>query len=232
MPKTPEQLSAGKTAHALIVTTFTLLADPTSGVGRLVSVAEFRLLADNMRRPKTCETRPMALNLRTVACTAARLGVVLGLTTSLFLSSTRPASAQQASNENSQQIRRRATIPDLPSDAPADHPLRPVIALALDSYQRIRTVQDYTCVLVRRERIQGRLRRHEFAFAKVRQRQTDGQDIVVPFSVYLMFLKPEMFAGREVLYVENQNDGKLLARRGGTRFAFVTTIVEPDDELI
>ena len=38
-------------------------------------------------------------------------------------------------------------------------------------------------------------------------------------------------AGREVLYVEGKYDGEMLARRGGTRFAFVTTRLRPDSDL-
>jgi hypothetical protein len=123
-------------------------------------------------------------------------------------------------------------VPPEPAGAPEDHPLRPVIELATDGYERIRReIRDYTCILVRRERVDGRLRSPEFIFAKVRHSQFEGDQVVVPFSLYLKFLKPASVAGREVLYVEGHNGGEMFARRGGTRFAFVTTRLRPDSDL-
>ncbi len=104
--------------------------------------------------------------------------------------------------------------------------------MAVDGYRQLRdSVQDYTCVMVRRERVNGQLGNHEFIFAKVRQRKVHQGQVVVPFAVYLKFLKPASVAGREVLYVEGKYDGEMLARRGGTRFAFVTTRLRPNSDL-
>jgi hypothetical protein len=140
---------------------------------------------------------------------------------------------QTTSTTGPQQESFKLSTPDLPATVPqADHPLRPVIKLAIDGFRRMRSeVRDYTCVMVRRERIDGRLRPHEYIYAKVRHRQLDDERVVVPFSVYLKFLKPVSVRGREVLYVEGKNGGEMLARRGGTRFAFVTTRLHPDSEL-
>jgi hypothetical protein len=127
----------------------------------------------------------------------------------------------------------RLPTPELNPEAPrAEHPVIPVLRMAVEGYQQLRgNVQDYTCVMVRRERVEGRLGPHEFIYAKVRQRKVlDGQ-VVVPFGVYLKFLKPASVAGREVLYVEGKYDGEMLARRGGTRFAFVTTRLAPNSDL-
>lgn len=92
-------------------------------------------------------------------------------------------------------------------------------------------VADYTCTLVKRERINGHLLGYEHAEVKVRHRQVRNGRIVVPFSVYVKFLAPADLQGREVIYVEGQNDGKLIARRGGRRFAYVTTAVDPLSEV-
>ena len=54
-------------------------------------------------------------------------------------------------------------------------------------------------------------------FTKVRNRKMDGDRIVVPFSVYMKFVKPTSLKGREALYVENVKNGKLLAKEGGLR---------------
>ena len=92
-------------------------------------------------------------------------------------------------------------------------------------------VTDYTCTLVKRERINGQLLGYEYAEVKLRHRQVRNGQIVVPFSVYVKFLAPADLQGREVIYVEGHNDGKLIARRGGRRFAYVTTAVDPFGEV-
>lgn len=92
-------------------------------------------------------------------------------------------------------------------------------------------VTDYTCTLVKREQINGQLLGYEYAEVKIRHRQVRNGQIVVPFSVYMKFLAPADLQGREVIYVEGRNDGKLIARRGGKRFAYVTTAVDPLGEL-
>lgn len=111
------------------------------------------------------------------------------------------------------------------------HPLWPALEMAVDSYTHIRrNVRDYSCILVRRERVRGDLQTQEFMSAKVRhQRSRDGQ-VVVPFGVYLKVLAPSKVKGREVLYVDGQNDSMMLVRNGGKRFAFVTTRISPTSE--
>ncbi len=93
-----------------------------------------------------------------------------------------------------------------PAATPGEHPLDPAIALAhkvLDNLQK--HVKDYTCVIVKQERLDGKLGEPEFMAAKIRQE---------PFSVYLKFLKPDDERGREVIYVAGANDGKMLIREG------------------
>ncbi len=109
----------------------------------------------------------------------------------------------------------------------APHPLDPAIQLAHQSLGQIRAdLKDYTAVLVKRERIGDDVGEHEFMFAKVRNRKVQDNKIVVPFSVYLAFLKPASVKGREVLYVENQNQGKLYAHEGGMKRILGTHLLE------
>ena len=116
--------------------------------------------------------------------------------------------------------------------ASANHPLVQVIKDAADHSKYIReNIADYSCVVVRQERLHGRLGKHEFIYAKVRNRRMENNKIVVPFSVYLKFLKPSRVKGREVLYVEGQHNGEMFARRGGTRLAFITTRLKPTSSL-
>ena len=78
--------------------------------------------------------------------------------------------------------------------------------------------------LVKRERIDGELSQHEFAKLKVRNRKVKDGRIIQPLSVYLHFLKPSSVAGREVIYVENENDGEMIAHEGGFKGKFLPTI--------
>jgi len=83
------------------------------------------------------------------------------------------------------------------------HPLEPALDRAYKALRQIeRDVKDYTCTLVKRERVDGKLTEHEYMFTKVRHE---------PFSVYMYFLKPEDRTGREVIYVTGQNEGNLIA---------------------
>src|SRR5688572_28469945 len=83
------------------------------------------------------------------------------------------------------------------------HPLEPALDRAYKALRQIeRNVKDYTCTLVKRERVDGKLTEHEYMFTKVRHE---------PFSVYMYFLKPEDTTGREVIYVTGQNDVNLIA---------------------
>jgi hypothetical protein len=114
-----------------------------------------------------------------------------------------------------------------------DAPVPAVLDMARDGYERIReNIQDYSCLLVKRERVEGRLGDYQYMYAKVRheRRDSNGQ-LLAPFSVYLRFLGPADLKGREVLYVDGHNDGLLVARKGGVRFAFMTTELDPHSEL-
>ena len=51
--------------------------------------------------------------------------------------------------------------------------------------------------------------------------------MVQPLSIYLRFLAPANVAGRKVLYVAGQNDGKMLVRNGGRHFDYVLAKIEP-----
>ncbi|MDA1051869.1 MAG: DUF1571 domain-containing protein [Planctomycetota bacterium] len=92
------------------------------------------------------------------------------------------------------------------------HPLDPAIKIAEDGLQRIRTqVIDYSCTIVKQERIKGELLPTEHIRAEIRNRKTGETHPPQPFSVYLNFLKPDDIQGREVIYVEGINEGKMVA---------------------
>lgn len=107
---------------------------------------------------------------------------------------------------------------DVPTDAKSiqEHPMLPALRYAYERYEVMRDrVHSYRGKLVMRERIQGKLKLREFMEFKIRHRQVEDGVRSVPFSVYLNYLAPKTIKGREVLYVEGQNEGKLVATRGG-----------------
>ena len=88
---------------------------------------------------------------------------------------------------------------------PGEHPLAPFIRVAKGSLHEFdHNIRDYSCTFIKRERIDGELGDYQHIFMKVRSQ---------PFSVYMRFLQP--FPGREVLYVNGQNDGELLVLESG-----------------
>jgi len=101
------------------------------------------------------------------------------------------------------------------------NPLLPAIRVAHRSLEKIdRTIFDYSCTLVKRERIDEKLGSYEFIYTKIRHK---------PFSVYMYFLSPEASKGQEALYVQGQNDNKLLGNAGsGLRARFGTVSLAPD----
>ena len=96
------------------------------------------------------------------------------------------------------------------------HPLQPALDLAQQGLVKINAnVRDYSCTIVKRERIDGKLGEHEYMFAKIRSQ---------PFSVYLYFLGPDSVKGQEVIYVAGHNDGNMLAHAGSGVRAMVGTV--------
>ena len=102
-----------------------------------------------------------------------------------------------------------------------------VLRLAQDCYRNVNEIDDYSCVFIKRERINGQLNDREFVFAKVRHGVDSAKSIPAPFGVYLKFLAPGKMKGREILYVDGQNDGKIVFRKGGPRLAFLTGTIDP-----
>src|SRR5580704_13816784 len=89
------------------------------------------------------------------------------------------------------------------------HPLEPALQIASKALSTIQNnIKDYSCTLVKRERIDGTLLPPEFLFIKIRHQ---------PFSVYTYFKAPEGKKGQEALYVEGKNDGCLLAHGVGVK---------------
>ncbi len=110
--------------------------------------------------------------------------------------------------------------------------LAPFLAAAETALKRFDSeIEGYTCLLIKRERIQDDLSEHQYLWMKVREPRRQGQQITTPQSIYIRYLKPAYLAGREILYVENERDGKVLARKGGRRLPNLTMPIRPDSSL-
>lgn len=110
--------------------------------------------------------------------------------------------------------------------------LAPVLAYAkrgLDAIER--DVKDYSCVMVARQRKQGKLSDYQYMETKVRHEQTtDGKQ--TPFSIYMRFQRPSDVHGREVLYVDGRRNGDMLVRNGGKRLPNLTLQLDPNSERV
>jgi hypothetical protein len=88
---------------------------------------------------------------------------------------------------------------------PGEHPLAPVLRNLKISQEEIdHNIRDYSCTFTKRERVEGELGDYQYILLKVMHQ---------PFSVYMAFQKP--YAGREVVYVAGQNEGKLTVLDAG-----------------
>jgi hypothetical protein len=94
------------------------------------------------------------------------------------------------------------------------------VTLITRAQERFRQVKDYTCVLVKRERIAGELTPKNVVQMKVRNR---------PFNVHLRWRCPCELAGQEVCYVADKNEGKMRVRAAGLLGAVGFISLDPED---
>jgi hypothetical protein len=87
--------------------------------------------------------------------------------------------------------------------------------------RRLSDVPDYTCTFYKLERIGSDLSDGQFIELKMRHK---------PFSVYMKWLSGEK--GRELLYVDGEQDNKMIVHPGGWKSRLVPAIkLEPDSSL-
>ncbi len=94
-----------------------------------------------------------------------------------------------------------------------------VVRRSLKAVERYR---DYTCLFVKRERVQAQLIGPQYMELKLRHQ---------PYSVYMRFRKPESLRGQEVIYVEGQNDNKMIAHGVGLQAVLGTMKLNPEGTL-
>jgi hypothetical protein len=105
--------------------------------------------------------------------------------------------------------------------APANaHPLDRPLALLAEARKAFADVKDYSCTLVKQERIGGRLQPNNVVTLMVRNE---------PFSVYMKWHEPRGQVGQEACYVEGKNDGKMRAKSPGVLGAVGFVSIDVDD---
>jgi hypothetical protein len=115
----------------------------------------------------------------------------------------------------------RTTVPPpAATAAPAAHPLDEPLRLLAKAKQAMATVQDYSCTLIKQERIGDVMTPVSVATMMVRHE---------PFSVYLKFHQPKSSMGQEACYVAGKNGGKMRAKSHGILGAVGFVSVEPTD---
>lgn len=156
---------------------------------------------------------------------------ILALTVSQ-LAAAEPVRAKGTGATVDQQLTSRSRPETAPlANNPAEHPLHSVIEYARGEQDYLRqTLRDFSCRLVKRERIEGFLQDYQYINMWVREEARQGDPVVRPMSIYLEFLGPQKVAGRRVLFIEGENDGKMMVRNGGKHFDYVTVNIEPDGE--
>jgi hypothetical protein len=133
-----------------------------------------------------------------------------------------------AINEEPGRTARYRPFSPQPPGARSQHPLGRVLQYALDEQLYMRqTVRDFTCRLVKRERIDGILQDYQHIELRVREEVRVGNQVVKPQSIFMDYLGPRRVAGRKVLFVAGQNDGKMLVRNGGKHFDYVVVKIDP-----
>jgi hypothetical protein len=104
--------------------------------------------------------------------------------------------------------------PELVAAAPASEPVSAAPANPMDEAIRVLTearkayaaVQDYTCVLIKKEKMGDQAPVENVMAMKVRTE---------PFAVNLKWMEPKSLSGQEAVYVAGKNDGKMRVRSAG-----------------
>lgn len=108
-----------------------------------------------------------------------------------------------------------------PSSPPAGtHPLDEPLRLLGRAQQTFAGVRDYSCTMIKQERLNGVLSPVHVVSVMVRNQ---------PFSVYMRWHQPRNCAGQEVCYVAGKNDGKLRAKGSGLLATVGFISLDPED---
>ena len=112
------------------------------------------------------------------------------------------------------------------------HPLDPLLDFARSALRNhLQKHQDYTAMLVKRERINGKLVPESKMTLKLKYGSaTETETSHRPVSVYLKSITPKSQAGREVIWVQGRNDNKITAHEAGL-LGMLTVKLQPESRL-
>lgn len=102
----------------------------------------------------------------------------------------------------------------------AAQPLDRPLALIGEARKCFADVEDYTCMLVKRETMRGQLQPEQVIEMKVRHR---------PFSVYMRWQKPKPHEGQEVCFVAGRHNGLMRVKGPGLLGAIGFVNLDPRD---
>lgn len=142
----------------------------------------------------------------------------LGIGPAMYLVAQQPASDLLANNTTASTATAPIQTARVESSAGAilnEHPLKRAMELAEASLQQVRQTKDASFILVKRERINGKLNSFEAVQMKVRH---------APYAVYCYTLGPVQPKGREAIYVEGRNAGKALVHVTGFQHKLLGTM--------
>lgn len=123
-----------------------------------------------------------------------------------------PAGPQRLARQTPPRFDRQPQVARPPAYPP---PIAEAIRTVEASLKALEQVADYSCMMVKRERIGGSLSASEHLAVKLRHE---------PFSVYVKYLAPDHVRGQEAIYVHGHNDNRLLAHPNGLKGRFVRTV--------
>lgn len=109
------------------------------------------------------------------------------------------------------------TIAEQIAVVPETHPFLPAMKMAAEAYEAVSRLEGYEATFIKNELI-GRQMLSSQCTVKVRHN---------PFSVYMKYVTPH--EGREVIYVDGQNNGNMLAHETGFASLIGTVTVAPTD---
>jgi hypothetical protein len=107
-----------------------------------------------------------------------------------------------------------------PAPAGKEDPFREALALVAKARAAYAKVQDYSCLMIKREKLEGKMSPDNVIHLQVR---------TSPFSVSMSWQQPKSLAGQEAIWVTGKNGGKMRGRPAGVLGALGFITVSLDD---
>jgi Protein of unknown function (DUF1571) len=100
--------------------------------------------------------------------------------------------------------------------SPMDQPLQHIA----EARQRFQGIRDYTCTMIKQERVAGQLQPENVISMKFRKE---------PFSVYMKWATPRESQGQEVCYVQGKNNNMMRVHASGILGVAGFVAIDPND---